>query len=202
MVEIRQSNSIKRHDDCTAKCPLLAQNGYGLLHRTCPLSGVKQPSGNPEFYELVTPHAGSGTGRMYAVPFLSVGARQRRRRFNVGGAYHLFRFPGSGFYREHGTPDVTGELDWCRQPSSPRSACWRLTTQGCLRFPCTLAALFLFMLVRASSAYHCSWSVCNSGTGRWPSPFNWHGDAHDYFQQEPSEETVKQTSLRPTGQRI
>ena len=25
-----------------AQCPLLAQSGHGLLHRTCPLSGVKQ----------------------------------------------------------------------------------------------------------------------------------------------------------------
>src|SRR5262249_49031340 len=28
-------------ENCTAKCPLLALSGHGLLHRTCPLSGAK-----------------------------------------------------------------------------------------------------------------------------------------------------------------
>ena len=34
----------KRYVDCGAECPLLAQSGHELVHRTCPLSGVERTS--------------------------------------------------------------------------------------------------------------------------------------------------------------
>ena len=36
--------SYRLHEAGTLRCPLLALSGHRLVHRTCPLSGVKQTS--------------------------------------------------------------------------------------------------------------------------------------------------------------